>query len=99
MTNSSGLFGCNDPAVPPLAGSRRCAGSPGHHFDSECDQAEMPTLDRLFTQGEVAQLFRRSRRTIRSWVASGRLPQCKFGRATYYRRSDIERIISGAVDK
>jgi excisionase family DNA binding protein len=47
----------------------------------------------LMTTREVAALFRRTDRTIRSWVARGLLEPVRIGRTVYFRRSDIEKIL------
>ncbi|MBS5905387.1 MAG: helix-turn-helix domain-containing protein [Acetobacteraceae bacterium] len=47
----------------------------------------------LMTAREVATLFRRTDRTIRNWVARGLLKPVRVGRAVYFRRSDVEKIL------
>src|SRR4051812_22459418 len=51
----------------------------------------------LMTAREVAALFRRTGRSIRNWTKSGRLKPIRIGRALYFRRSDIEQLLTGAA--
>ena len=44
---------------------------------------------------QVAALFNRSPRTVRWWVASGRLPHVKIGGAKFIPRTAIYRLIDG----
>lgn len=44
---------------------------------------------------QVAALFNRSPRTVRWWVASGRLPHIKIGGAKFIPRAAIDRLIGG----
>lgn len=55
--------------------------------------SDMPEMSPLMTTREVAQLLRRTERTIRNWVRKGRLKPVRLGRAVYFRRVDIERLL------
>jgi excisionase family DNA binding protein len=54
----------------------------------------------LLTQRDVAQLFQVETRTVRRWVAEGRLRQVNpgGGRVVRYRRADVERLLAGDVE-
>ncbi|HEY77073.1 MAG TPA: helix-turn-helix domain-containing protein [Thermoflexia bacterium] len=45
---------------------------------------------RLFTVGEVADLFQVSPRTVFRWMAQGRLPAIRVGNITRIRPEDLE---------
>jgi excisionase family DNA binding protein len=45
------------------------------------------------TTREVAEVFRRSERTIRDWVRKGWLKPVRVGRSVYFRGADIERLL------
>jgi hypothetical protein len=62
---------------------------------------ERADLDRFYTLIEVARLFRRKPRTIRSWIKAGILTPVRIRgrRGLYFRRSDIERLASGSYDE
>jgi hypothetical protein len=49
----------------------------------------------LYTPAEVAEIFRRSTRTIRTWSLEGRLTRVKIGSATYYRRAEVDALLFG----
>ena len=50
-----------------------------------------------YTPAEVAALFRRKPRTIRLWAKAGFLTRVKVCSATYYYRSEIDRLLAGDV--
>jgi len=51
-----------------------------------------------YKPGEVAALFRRSTRTIRTWSMEGRLHRVKIDGATYYRRDEIDAVLAGDAE-
>jgi excisionase family DNA binding protein len=53
--------------------------------------------DRPLTATEVAELFRCSSEKVKRQARAGKLPGFKFGKFWYFRRPDIDRIISQAV--
>jgi DNA-binding transcriptional MerR regulator len=48
----------------------------------------------LLTTADLQFLFQRSDRTIRSWVGRGLLVPVKVGRSVYFRRDDVERLLT-----
>jgi excisionase family DNA binding protein len=55
--------------------------------------AVKPSAEPLFlTYAQVARIFGRSPRTVRLWVASGRLHAIRIGRARLIPRAEIERL-------
>ena len=58
--------------------------------------AEGTIASEVLTQRQVARLFHRTSRTIRSWERLGLLQRVPgLGRRVFYRRKDIERLIAG----
>lgn len=55
-----------------------------------------PTPD-LRTVAEVAALLRVHEKTVRSWIADGRLPVVRAGRAVRVRSTDLEAFIEGTA--
>jgi excisionase family DNA binding protein len=64
---------------------------------SEADSLEphLPGLNPFLSFAQVAAMFGRSPRTVRWWVASGRLPHIKIGGAKFIPRAAIDRLIGG----
>ena len=62
----------------------------------------VPTLstfeDHLLTVAEVSDLFRCDPETVKRRARSGKLPGFKFGKFWYFRKCDIDRMISHAVE-
>jgi excisionase family DNA binding protein len=52
---------------------------------------------RLLAVREVADLFGRSRRTVRGWIADGRLPVVRIGRTPFVPESALDRMIAAAI--
>lgn len=46
--------------------------------------------ERLLTKADVAELLGVKARTIDEWVQKGKIPSLKVGRATRFRRAEIE---------
>lgn len=72
----------------------------GHEVDhaimaSSRKERETCALPQMLDVGEVAQLFSRSRRTIRWWIASGRLRAVRIGRSPFVPASEIDALLSG----
>ena len=57
-----------------------------------------PLQDRLLTVAEVSALFRCDPETVKRRARSGKLPGFKFGKFWYFRKCDIDRTISHAVE-
>lgn len=53
------------------------------------------SLPRLMSAHEVADLVRRTRRTLLNWEKASLLIPIRIGRSKYYRLSDVERLING----
>ena len=53
-----------------------------------------PTLPRMFTMAEIAEMFGRAPRTIRSWIADGRLQAVKVGNAVFVPQAQIDTLLS-----
>lgn len=54
----------------------------------------LSSLDRrLLTEGEVAELFAVTRRTVRRWANSGELTAIRIGGVTRYRQDEILSVI------
>jgi excisionase family DNA binding protein len=47
------------------------------------------SLPRLLSVREVAEIFRRSTRTIRIWVRAGHLKPVRMGRSVFFREADV----------
>lgn len=52
----------------------------------------------LLPLAEVAALFGRSRRTIRWWIAEGRLPVVRVGRTPFVPAAALDRLVTDAMD-
>ncbi|MGC9271372.1 helix-turn-helix domain-containing protein [Acidiphilium sp.] len=52
---------------------------------------------RLLAVREVADLFGRSPRTVRGWIADGRLPVLRIGRTPFVPESALDRMIAAAI--
>jgi excisionase family DNA binding protein len=63
------------------------------HAKELSDMSDLPEQNPLMTTREVAEVFRRSERTIRDWVRKGWLKPVRVGRSVYFRRADIERLL------
>jgi excisionase family DNA binding protein len=57
-------------------------------------QAAAPTLPRMFSIAEIAEMFGRAPRTIRSWIADGRLQAVKIGHAVFIPQAQIDALLS-----
>lgn len=53
----------------------------------------LSSVSALMTVQEVALIFRRSDRTIRTWVRDGRLRPIRVGRSVFFRREDVEALL------
>ena len=63
---------------------------PDEPNDNAPDQpAERRMRPALMTTSEVAELFRRTDRTIRNWVRAGLLTPVRAGRAVFFREADV----------
>jgi Helix-turn-helix domain len=68
-------------------------------------EADPPTLDaapvpqpprpEVYSLREVAAIFGRTERTIRSWVKAGHLQRGGFGNALFFSRAAIEALLNG----
>lgn len=64
------------------------------------EAANTRPLPELLTSREVAELFRRSTRTLRAWVQAGRLKPVRIGRSIWFDRRDVERLAGlGGTDE
>jgi excisionase family DNA binding protein len=54
-------------------------------------------LPDLLTAAEVAEIFRRSDRTIREWIRKGWLRQVKIGRSVFYLAEDVRRLVASGL--
>jgi excisionase family DNA binding protein len=57
----------------------------------------MPDTDDLLTAAQVADLLAVSVRTVRRYVAAGRLVPVNFGRTVRYRRADVAQLAGAGV--
>jgi hypothetical protein len=57
-----------------------------------------PARDRLLSHAEAGALVGRSARSIRRWIAQGKLPAGGFGRASFIRESDLLRALGFSTD-
>ncbi len=64
-------------------------GSPGR-------QARQRAVPEFLDIGEVAALFGRARRTIRWWIATGRLPVVRIGRTPFVPETAISALLGTA---
>lgn len=53
-----------------------------------------PTLPRMYSITEIAEMFGRAPRTIRSWIADGRLGAIKVGNAVFIPEAEIDALLS-----
>lgn len=60
-------------------------------------QATPTQSDRLLTTAEVAEFFRCDPETVKRRARCGKLPAFKFGKFWYFRRADIDQMISQAL--
>jgi hypothetical protein len=68
-------------------------------------EADPPTLDaapaprpprpEVYSLREVAEIFGRTERTIRSWVKAGHLQRGGFGNAIFFSRAAIDALLNG----
>jgi excisionase family DNA binding protein len=61
---------------------------------SSSKKAAAPTLPRMYPIAEVAEMFGRAPRTIRNWIAHGRLQSIKIGNAVFVPQSQIDTLLS-----
>jgi excisionase family DNA binding protein len=47
----------------------------------------------LLSAAQVAQIFGRSKRTIRNWVRAGHLHPVRLGRSVFFRADDIHALL------
>lgn len=67
--------------------------TPGDTFAALSAASDTVTEEREFlTLAEVAEMFDRSSRTVQRWVATGRLPASRMGRASYVHRSALREL-------
>lgn len=59
-------------------------------------EGEAP-CDRLHRVPEASERLAISERTLWAWIANGRLPAVRLGRATRVRESDLRRLIAEGV--
>ncbi len=57
-----------------------------------------PPDRQLLPLADVAALFGRSRRTVRWWIAEGRLPVVRVGRTPFVPSAALDRLINDALD-
>lgn len=57
-----------------------------------------PDQSPFMSIAEAAAMFDRAPRTVRWWLASGRLPHVKIGGAKFIPRAAIDRLIDGAAE-
>lgn len=58
-----------------------------------------PSESPFYTPGQVARLFQRTTRTIRAWPDQNLITRVKVGTATYYRRSEIDALLSSGEEE
>lgn len=58
-----------------------------------------PDLPRLLSVAEVAEIFGRAPRTIRSWIARGLLKPVKVGHSVFITMKEVEELISASNKK
>jgi excisionase family DNA binding protein len=51
----------------------------------------------LLTVSEIVQRLRVSKRTVRRWIAAGRLPVIRLGRAVRIRPADLAQVIASGL--
>ena len=56
-------------------------------------------LPRLLSTAEVAVIFNRSERAIRSWIRRGYLEPTRVGRSVFFRESDVRKLIAGDLHR
>jgi predicted DNA-binding transcriptional regulator AlpA len=56
-------------------------------------------LPRLLSVANVAAIFGRSTRTIRSWIRQGYLQPVRIGRVVFFREGDIRALITGRLSR
>ncbi len=54
-----------------------------------------PPAPEVYSLREVAKIFGRSERTIRTWVRAGRLQRGGFGNAVFFTRKAIDALLNG----
>lgn len=54
-----------------------------------------PDIPALLTAAEVARVYRRSTRTLRTWVKRRLLQPVRIGRAVYFRAEDVIKLAGG----
>jgi predicted DNA-binding transcriptional regulator AlpA len=67
--------------------------------DASDDKASGGPLPRLLSTAEVAAVFNRSERTIRSWCRRGYFQPVRVGRAVFFQESDVRALITGRLDR
>ncbi|OGE84900.1 MAG: hypothetical protein A3J48_02190 [Candidatus Doudnabacteria bacterium RIFCSPHIGHO2_02_FULL_46_11] len=55
--------------------------------------------DKVLKSGEIADFLAVSAETVARWCQAGRLPGFKIGGQWRVRQSDLNRIITGKIDK
>lgn len=51
------------------------------------------TMQALLATAQVAEVFNRSKRTLRDWVRAGHLRPVRVGRAVFFRADDVRALI------
>jgi len=54
----------------------------------------MGEIERLLTTSDVADIFAVTSKTVRCWLADGKLSAVRVGRELRFRRTDIQRLVT-----
>ena len=71
------------------------AGDMAVPLDASPEEAPPEPLPRFYSVAELAEIFGRSRRSIRGWLQSGKLPCVRIGNARFVAAETIENPRSG----
>jgi hypothetical protein len=55
---------------------------------------DQPPAGRLYSTAQVGRLFRRSTRTIRTWVTRDYLRPVRMGRAVFFSQTELDRCLN-----
>jgi len=64
---------------------------------AEAATKSMPTEERMLSADEVCQALNISANSLWRWGKSGYLKGSKVGRKVFYRKSDVDRLLTGKV--